>query len=629
MKGGMVCLKLRRSFSSSSKVLFPYYPPSAYHSAGNKILKNQRSKDRLHRDSVFGEISQLHERGVLNDQEWERDMLAHLQTLENSSNHVPFYEIFAFIKAGTRLPNYEALVQRVIKLAKRSDVVDLPIYNSLLSHLGRLGKLNETLLLYKTMKDLHLIPDNSTLCALIVACGRANKLELAMKVLETLKKDGVQPLISAYNSFINACARNKDSTKLDFILNDLKNRSLAFDRNTYNALIDVYTGIGDTNSAKDILLKFLMDPSLELNATDSNVVSHVIRSCGSAGMLDEAFHIYSLVKQHPSMKPDVIVQSALIHACGQQGQVKKAMDVFNEMKELSQIIDKNGLPVHNTRPNVVTYTTLIQVLGKGKKFAKAAELYEEMKEEGVHPNLATFNALLNACAVKGDKHADMKRYLQDMARRRLRPNAITLHTILVALTNEDPELIRKRVELPNGGGGGGAGFINGPLVPSYGDDANVNGHHVNGEEEHQSLSPLALKMPGGGDSAISASSQRNFWRLPHVLAPPEGSAGDIDPIQNAIDKMHEIVSEFRLEPSLTAYYILLSACLKTGKPQHLLKGRELVMEITKLNLSPNEEMTDLMNKVMKASGSLLGHDRVSLEFTAAPSLRTIKPVQIL
>ncbi len=55
---------------------------------------------------------------------------------------------------------------------------------------------------------------------------------------------------------------------------------------------------------------------LPLTPTDSNMIAHMIRECGKAHRLDDAFNIIERQRNETTLVPDVIVMSSLLTACG-------------------------------------------------------------------------------------------------------------------------------------------------------------------------------------------------------------------------------------------------------------------------------------------------------------------------
>nr|KJB72046.1 hypothetical protein B456_011G155600 [Gossypium raimondii] len=112
------------------------------------------------------------------------------------------------------------------------------------------------------------------------------------------------------------------------------------------------------------------------------------------------------------ISPDVYIVNALVSALCKDGKIQEAISVFDLMTQ------------RGIRPDVITYTTLIHafysiidILCKEGESSKAIEILELMTRkgachsgkweevtnllnrimnEGVHPNLVTFNSLINA-----------------------------------------------------------------------------------------------------------------------------------------------------------------------------------------------------------------------------------------
>ena len=104
-------------------------------------------------------------------------------------------------------------------------------------------------------------------------------------------------------------------------------------------------------------------------------------------LMTEDHRVGKTIELDAELQQRGFAHTALISAC-EKGQVKKAMELFTGMLQ-------NGLI-----PDVITYNSLISACEKGHKIDKAMELLAEMKGRGVEPNVTTYTVLISAC-VKG------------------------------------------------------------------------------------------------------------------------------------------------------------------------------------------------------------------------------------
>lgn len=81
-------------------------------------------------------------------------------------------------------------------------------------------------------------------------------------------------------------------------------------------------------------------------------------------------------------------------------------------------------------PDVRELNKNIMYWGKRRDFKRVMELLEQLEQEGLEPNIYTFNALMNACVICRTGEQVTNQLWERMVSSGLRPNAITYNTLI-------------------------------------------------------------------------------------------------------------------------------------------------------------------------------------------------------
>ena len=144
---------------------------------------------------------------------------------------------------------------------------------------------------------------------------------------------------------------------------------------SWTVMITCYAKHGHHKDALD-LYKF-MDLDVKLNVV---TVVCLIHSCTSLAEVECANFIHSDVYKH-AFEHDVVVGSSLLNMYAKHGYLDEARKVFHDL-------------LHK---NVVTWTSMIVAYSDHGFVDQAFELFEKMQNEGVKPDIVTFQSVLKAC----------------------------------------------------------------------------------------------------------------------------------------------------------------------------------------------------------------------------------------
>ena len=144
---------------------------------------------------------------------------------------------------------------------------------------------------------------------------------------------------------------------------------------SWTIMITCYTKHGLHKDALD-LYKF-MDLDVKLNVVTVVCLTH---SCTSLADVECANFIHSDVYKQ-AFEHDTVIGSSLLNMYAKHGYLDEARKVFHDL-------------LHK---NVVTWTSMIVAYSDHGFVDQAFELFGKMQNEGVKPDLVTFQSVLKAC----------------------------------------------------------------------------------------------------------------------------------------------------------------------------------------------------------------------------------------
>ncbi|KAJ8501058.1 hypothetical protein OPV22_011610 [Ensete ventricosum] len=218
-------------------------------------------------------------------------------------------------------------------------------YNSMIIMLMQEGHHEKVHELYNEMCNQgNCFPDTVTYNALIMAFCKLGRQDSAIRLLEEMKENKLQPTTKIYTTLIEMYFKSGNAEKAMNLLQDMRDQCCVPNVFTYTELI---------------------------------------KGLGKAGRTEEAYDFF-LQMQREGCKPDVVLMNNLMNILGKAGRLIDVVKVFEEMESLHCV------------PNVVTYNTVIKAHFDSKaRVSEAASWLEKMKEKGIEPSAFTYSILID------------------------------------------------------------------------------------------------------------------------------------------------------------------------------------------------------------------------------------------
>ncbi|KAM1232441.1 hypothetical protein ACFX13_042996 [Malus domestica] len=232
---------------------------------------------------------------------------------------------------------------------------------------------------YEWLNLRHWYSPNARMLATILAVlGKANQEELAVEIFQRAEP-GIGNTVQVYNAMMGVYARNGRFSKVQGLLDVMRERGCEPDLVSLNTLINARLRSG------------AMTPNLGIELLNE------VRRAG--------------------LRPDIITYNTLISGCSRESNLKEAVDVYNDME------------AHNCQPDLWTYNAMISVYGRCGESSKAEQLFKELESKGFFPDAVTYNSLLYAFARELDieKVRDIG---EDMVKMGFGKDEMTYNTII-------------------------------------------------------------------------------------------------------------------------------------------------------------------------------------------------------
>ena len=300
-------------------------------------------------------------------------------------------------------------------------------YNSLLDACRRAGDLDAALEAKRQLDESDLMPDARTYTTLIATVGRrasstsgARDTSMAFAFLNEMINLGIRPNGMTYSALIDACAR---CDRTDMALKGLramlrqKSKEQRAMRHESNRNYLLFNEVGAWTSAINALGKAgRVETAMRLfQAMPKTGVQPNTITCGCLadsllrhGRTADTLNVLRYMKQE-GIAPSEVMYTSLMTSAGRMAEIE------NKQKWNGKILEDDFQVGDGDTKAIEVYTVLMKSLTEetskdnpNTQLLKVFLVFQEMKAAGAEPDLACYNALLRACARAGDLNHAME-----------------------------------------------------------------------------------------------------------------------------------------------------------------------------------------------------------------------------
>jgi len=327
------------------------------------------------------------------------------------------------------------------------------------------------------MKGVEVTADRQTYNTLLKLCSRGRLIAEAMKILEEMECNGIQPNVFSYSTVLDGISKDKTLSNQDLIglaskiLDEVKKKKPRHSNlNITNSLLRINLRVGDLNRAvrqfkkmkainvqpsvatyrgmiecyeklgnprnREAYLKPCLDLLEECEQTGMNLsvqgFNSLLNACAKASDLDQALIIWNKMIS-TGKRPTVSSYNAMINVCVRAKNMDKAVSFFNEVK------------TEGNHPDSVTYATMIKCHAKlgdpkeGEAYMRPClDLLDECEQAGIEMGIQGYISLLSACAKTSNLDQALKIW-NGMMENKVRPTAFAFNAMINVCLSKDNE----------------------------------------------------------------------------------------------------------------------------------------------------------------------------------------------
>lgn len=321
---------------------------------------------------------------------------------------------------------------------------DVPVGNSVLAMYVKCGEVGRARVVFEKMGQRDLGTWNS----MIFGCCQSNEWEEARRLLDDMRRDGMEPGVVTWNTLISSYARSGELDVAMEVLEQMEESGVAPDVVTWTSLV---SGFVHSDRGGEALQCFMR---MRLAGVEPNgmTIASAISACASLRLLSQGMELHCHAIKVGSVN-NVLSGNSLVDMYAKCGEVVAAKRIFNEIPD-KDIFSWNSMVAGyaqagycgkayelfckmeslGVRRNVITWNIMISGYIRNGDDERAFELFQMMESYGVKRDTASWNALIAGSVHNG--HSDRAlRIFRQMQSLLVRPDYITILSIIPAFAN--------------------------------------------------------------------------------------------------------------------------------------------------------------------------------------------------
>lgn len=261
----------------------------------------------------------------------------------------------------------------------------------------------------EAMRALDIPRQSATLQPLLKLCSSANRQRDVVRLVgEMVEKDKLKPQAQTYSQVIEAATRADMVEEALKLFQTMIAEGFPAGDKECTDLMAALARNGDWSRALDLL----QDIRVYTKRPPACIVyTAAVNACGNGGAWEMALMLMRRMEEE-GIAPNSYTYSSAIKACSRAGKWEQASALFTEMQE-------RGLP-----QNEVTYTVILNAHAKAGRLQEAAACLEGMKKRGLSPSTPHYTAAIDACSRSGE-YQQALRWFEEMKNEKVPINRMT------------------------------------------------------------------------------------------------------------------------------------------------------------------------------------------------------------
>merc|ERR1719321_1364432 len=238
------------------------------------------------------------------------------------------------------------LVNEVYAKEETRDLINTVIYSTVLKGFAKEQDIKGFFLIFTEMTERSIPCNVITFNTMIDACARCGCMDRVPHLLESMRKEGVEPDLVTYSSLVKGYSLAGDVRRGFKVFEEMKSSGKVLpDEIMYNVLLD---GCAKESLVEEALK--LLESMQGAGITPSNhTLSILVKLLGRAKRVKEAFKVVEDLTVKYSLRTNIQVYTCLIQACLNNRQLDRAMAAHDKM-----VADRH------CKPDERAYTALVR-----------------------------------------------------------------------------------------------------------------------------------------------------------------------------------------------------------------------------------------------------------------------------
>eukprot|EP00897_Mesotaenium_endlicherianum_P009006 jgi/Mesen1/8133/ME000437S07230 len=330
---------------------------------------------------------------------------------------------------------WDGLIHLFAQMRREAIQPNIMTYNTLMSACMNRRLTEEAGMVFRTLVEAGVAPDQATYWCLVEAYALAQRLPDAQALLAEMEADGNVPEVVAYNTLIDAFGRRGMYLQAGQVFKQMRTAGCAPNVETYSTLLQAYGMAGRYDEVR-VIVADMKERGLEPSLVTFNTLISVF---GRGGFFREAVSLFhDMTAGGGAVEPDAVSYQALLYACGKGGRHQEATLIYRCRAVTAPPAPFPPPPApaahmqqSEVTPSAEMLANLMYAYGGGAMYTDAFITLQSAAAAGCEPNQEMYDAMVEIYS-RGGLHYEASQMFNAMVERDLEGTDLNTFNLLIA-----------------------------------------------------------------------------------------------------------------------------------------------------------------------------------------------------